>query len=198
MALPAFVEPFVEPEAQSLAATRLGGPSAPSALRQTGVGGGDSGRVVARRRARRRGAGTGIGHGGDPWRGRHRIHHRARDWVEQPAHRGRRCHAATQTVELPRLPVFLRFDRRRVVVVGGGTVAASKIPALVAAGGAVTVVAPSVSPAIDRSRVTVIEREFRPDDLDGAWFVTAAATPAVNRQVRDAAESRKRVRERRG
>ncbi len=92
--------------------------------------------------------------------------------------------------ELPRLPVFLRFDRRRVVVVGGGAVAASKIPALVAAGGAVTVVAPSVSPAIDRSHVTVIEREFRPEDLDGAWFVTAAATPAVNRQVRDAAESR--------
>jgi siroheme synthase-like protein len=92
--------------------------------------------------------------------------------------------------ELSRLPVFLRFDRRRVVVVGAGTVAASKIPALVAAGGAVTVVAPRVSPAIDRSRVTVIEREFRPEDLDGAWFVTAAATPAVNRQVREAAESR--------
>jgi siroheme synthase-like protein len=92
--------------------------------------------------------------------------------------------------ELSRLPVFLRFDRRRVVVVGGGIVAASKIPALVAAGGAVTVVAPRVSPAIDRSRVTVIEREFRPEDLDGAWFVTAAATPAVNRQVREAAESR--------
>lgn len=91
---------------------------------------------------------------------------------------------------LPRLPVFLRFDQRRVVVVGGGQVAASKIPALLAAGGNVTVIAPRISRAIDPARVTVIEREFQPGDLDGAWFVTAAATPAINRIVRDAAEAR--------
>jgi siroheme synthase-like protein len=91
---------------------------------------------------------------------------------------------------LPRLPVFLRFDDRRVVVVGGGAVAAAKIPALLAAGARITVVAPSISPAIDRARVEVIERPFEVSDLDGAWFVTAAATPSVNRQVRDAAESR--------
>jgi uroporphyrin-III C-methyltransferase/precorrin-2 dehydrogenase/sirohydrochlorin ferrochelatase len=91
---------------------------------------------------------------------------------------------------LSRLPVFLRFDRHRVVVVGGGTVAAAKIPALVAAGGNVTVIAPRVSAAIDPARVTIIEREFEPADLDGAWFVTAAATPEVNRLVREAAEAR--------
>ena len=101
------------------------------------------------------------------------------------------AHAHRENADaLPRLPVFLRFDHRRVVVVGGGTVAASKIPALLAAGGNVTVVSPSISRAIDRARVTIIEREFRPDDLDGAWFVTAAATPAVNRAVRDAADQR--------
>lgn len=91
---------------------------------------------------------------------------------------------------LERLPVFLRFDRRRVVVVGGGAVAASKIPALLAAGADITVIAPEISDAIDRSRVTAILGEFQPSDLDGAWFVTAAATPAVNRAVRDAAEQR--------
>jgi siroheme synthase-like protein len=91
---------------------------------------------------------------------------------------------------LPRLPVFLRFDGRRVVVVGAGAVAASKIPALLAAGADVTVVAPDVSSVIDRSRVRVVERAFQHDDLDGAWFVTAAATPEVNRTVREAAESR--------
>ena len=91
---------------------------------------------------------------------------------------------------LPRLPVFLRFDRHRVVVVGGGAVAAAKIPALVAAGGSVTVIAPRVSTAIDPARVTVLQREFQPADLDGAWFVTAAATPEVNRRVREAAEAR--------
>ncbi len=91
---------------------------------------------------------------------------------------------------LPRLPVFLRFDHRRVVVVGGGQVAASKIPALLAAGAEVTVIAPEISHAIDRSKVTAITGEFQATDLDGAWFVTAAATPEVNRAVRDAAEPR--------
>jgi uroporphyrin-III C-methyltransferase/precorrin-2 dehydrogenase/sirohydrochlorin ferrochelatase len=101
-----------------------------------------------------------------------------------------RSGAADPAAALPRLPVFLRFDNRRVVVVGGGAVAAAKIPALLAAGANVTVIAPSISTEIDRARVAVIERSFEPADLDGAWFVTAAATPAINRQVRDAAESR--------
>jgi uroporphyrin-III C-methyltransferase/precorrin-2 dehydrogenase/sirohydrochlorin ferrochelatase len=91
---------------------------------------------------------------------------------------------------LARLPVFLRFDHRRVVVIGGGAMAASKIPALLAAGAEVTVIAPEISDAIDRSRVTAITGEFQPSDLDGAWFVTAAATPEVNRAVREAAEVR--------
>lgn len=104
---------------------------------------------------------------------------------------GPRKHAGDAPVEsLPRLPVFLRFDHRRVVVVGGGQVAASKIPALLAAGADVTVIAPQISGAIDRSRVTAITAEFQPSDLDGAWFVTAAATPEVNRAVRDAADER--------
>ena len=94
-------------------------------------------------------------------------------------------------IALPRLPVFLRFDHRRVVVVGGGTVAASKIPALLAAGAQVTVIAPD-----DRHRRSIARAcgrssgEFEPADLDGAWFVTAAATPDVNREVREAAEAR--------
>jgi len=91
---------------------------------------------------------------------------------------------------LARLPVFLRFDDRRAVVVGGGRVAAAKIPALRAAGARVTVIAPVICDAVRRQPVDVIERPFTPADLDGAWFVTAAATPEVNRTVRDAAESR--------
>lgn len=95
-----------------------------------------------------------------------------------------------ETDTLPRLPVFLRFDDRRVAVVGGGTVAASKIPPLLAAGARVTVIARTIEPAIHDYPVELIEREFTASDLDGAWFVTAAATPDVNRAVRDAAEQR--------
>jgi siroheme synthase-like protein len=91
---------------------------------------------------------------------------------------------------LPRLPVFLGFEGRRVVVVGAGRVGASKIPALLAAGADVTVIAPEISPLIDRSRVRILERAFVPSDLDDAWFVTAAAPPSVNRAVHQAAEAR--------
>jgi siroheme synthase-like protein len=99
-------------------------------------------------------------------------------------------HADTTVHATPRLPVFLRFDDRRVVVVGGGTVAASKIPALLAARARVTVIAPAIAPVIRDYGVETLLRAFTPADLDGAWFVTAAATPEVNRAVHEAAESR--------
>lgn len=87
-------------------------------------------------------------------------------------------------------PVFLKLAGRRVVVVGGGPVAATKIPALVQAGALVVVIAQEVVPAIEEAAVTIERRVFRPEDLDGAWFVVAAAPPEVNREVAAAAESR--------
>lgn len=87
-------------------------------------------------------------------------------------------------------PVFLKLAGRRVLVVGGGPVAASKLAALVEAGAHVTVVAPEVVPAIAEAAVTVERRTFRADDVDGAWFVVAAAPPDVNRAVAEAAEAR--------
>jgi siroheme synthase-like protein len=88
-------------------------------------------------------------------------------------------------------PVFLKLAGRQVLVVGGGPVAASKLAALVGAGAVVRVVSPDVVPAIADHGVEVERREFVPADLDGVWFVVAAATPEVNRQVADAAEARR-------
>ena len=87
-------------------------------------------------------------------------------------------------------PVFLKLHGRRVLLVGGGTVAAAKLEGLLAAGAHVTVVAPDVSPACERPSVTLHRRPFEPADLDGAWWVVAAAPADVNRQVQAAAESR--------
>jgi len=87
-------------------------------------------------------------------------------------------------------PAFLDLRGRRVVVVGGGPVAAAKVEALRAAGAALRVVAPSVDARIPGHGTVVRERAFRAGDLDGAWFVVAAATPAVNAVV--AAEARRR------
>jgi uroporphyrin-III C-methyltransferase/precorrin-2 dehydrogenase/sirohydrochlorin ferrochelatase len=87
-------------------------------------------------------------------------------------------------------PAFLNLQSRRVVVVGGGPVAASKLDALLAAGAEVTVVAPEVRPEIEARGVTVIRRAFQVADLDGTWWVVAAAPGDVNKQVLAAAEPR--------
>ena len=89
------------------------------------------------------------------------------------------------------LPVFLKVGGRRVLLVGGGSVASSKLDALRRAGADVAVVAPVVHPSIRAAGVPVHERRFAPADLDGVWFVVAAATPAVNADVAREAEQRR-------
>src|SRR3989304_6232191 len=88
-------------------------------------------------------------------------------------------------------PAFLSLASRRVVVVGGGPVAAAKLDALIAAGADVTVVAPDVVPAIEERPVTILRRPFEERDLDGAWWVVAAATPEINARARAAADERR-------
>ena len=72
-------------------------------------------------------------------------------------------------------PLFLDLRGRLVVLVGGGAVADAKRRQLADAGADVRIVPPDA---------------FTPSDLDGAWLVVAAATPAVNRAVADAAAAR--------
>ena len=89
--------------------------------------------------------------------------------------------------------VGLTLAGRRVVVVGGGTVAQRRLPALLAAGADVEVVAPDVTPAVE-GMATARElrwtaRPYRDGDLGGAWYVLAATDdPQVNAAVATAAE----------
>jgi siroheme synthase-like protein len=88
-------------------------------------------------------------------------------------------------------PVFLKLEGRRVLVVGAGSVAAGKLRALLDAGARITVVAPDVVDEIAAQSALEIERRpFDLADLDGAWYVVAAAPPDVNRAVAQAAEAR--------
>jgi uroporphyrin-III C-methyltransferase/precorrin-2 dehydrogenase/sirohydrochlorin ferrochelatase len=90
--------------------------------------------------------------------------------------------------------VFLKLAGRRVLVVGAGPVAAGKLRALIDAGARVTVVAPEVVDEIagraDAREVEIVRRPFEEADLDGMWYVVAAAPPGVNRAVARAAEAR--------
>jgi siroheme synthase-like protein len=92
-------------------------------------------------------------------------------------------------------PVNLVVAGRRCVVVGAGRIAARKVGGLLTAGADVHVVAPDLGDQVrawrDEGRVTVAERVFRPDDLDGAWLATAATDDhAVNHAVYEAGDAR--------
>ena len=96
------------------------------------------------------------------------------------------------------LPLFLNLTGRAVLLVGGGRVATAKLQQLLAAGARVRVVAPEISEDIvamaardETPTVHTARRGFTPADLDGAWLVVAAATPEVNRQVAEVAETQR-------
>lgn len=87
-------------------------------------------------------------------------------------------------------PAFLRLTGRKVVLVGGGRVAAGKLQGLIAEGAKVTVVAPEIRPELEQPGVVIERRRFEDADLDGAWYVVAAAPSEVNHDVLAAAERR--------
>jgi uroporphyrin-III C-methyltransferase/precorrin-2 dehydrogenase/sirohydrochlorin ferrochelatase len=76
------------------------------------------------------------------------------------------------------LPLHLSLAGRRVLVVGGGPVAARKVAACLTAGADVLVVAPYACEQIVGDAAAGLlcwqDRDFRADDLDGAWLAFAA------------------------
>ncbi|MFC5818410.1 uroporphyrinogen-III C-methyltransferase [Nonomuraea harbinensis] len=90
----------------------------------------------------------------------------------------------------------LRLSGRRVLVVGGGRVAQRRVPALLDADAEVTVVSPSVTPALDdliaAGRVTWHARHYQVGDCDGAWLVQACTDDRpVNTAVAAEAEAKR-------
>ncbi|MDT0345591.1 uroporphyrinogen-III C-methyltransferase [Streptomyces litchfieldiae] len=98
--------------------------------------------------------------------------------------------------ENPAYPVGLRLTGRRVLVLGGGTVAQRRLPALLAAGADVRLVAPAVTPSVqamaDAGELRWERRGYRPGDIEGAWYVLIATDdPAVNAAASAEAEERR-------
>jgi siroheme synthase-like protein len=87
-------------------------------------------------------------------------------------------------------PIALRLAGQAVLVVGGGEVAARKIEGLVAAGAAVTVVAPEVTGAVDGGRCRIERRPYRRGEVAGYRLAVAATDDAgVNQAVFEDAEA---------
>jgi uroporphyrin-III C-methyltransferase/precorrin-2 dehydrogenase/sirohydrochlorin ferrochelatase len=81
-------------------------------------------------------------------------------------------------------------------VVGGGRVAARRAKGLLDAGARVTVVAPEATAPLrelaDAGLLVWEARTYRPEDVDGVWFVqTATGNPAVDTQVAADAEAQR-------
>ncbi|HKY22491.1 MAG TPA: uroporphyrinogen-III C-methyltransferase [Vicinamibacterales bacterium] len=95
---------------------------------------------------------------------------------------------------MPLFPIFVKLDGRPVLLVGAGPVGESKVGGLLAAGAAVTVVAPEATPAIAafaaEGKLVWHRREFQPGDLDGVTLVVAAVPKSIATAIFEEAASR--------
>jgi len=85
----------------------------------------------------------------------------------------------------------------RALVVGGGSVAARKTRALLDTGATVRLVAPRIDDAVRSlgpTRLTLLEREYSPDDIaDAVLVIAATSSRGVNARVADDACARGRL-----
>jgi precorrin-2 dehydrogenase/sirohydrochlorin ferrochelatase len=89
----------------------------------------------------------------------------------------------------------LRLSGRRCLVVGGGDIGLEKVEGLLACDAAVTLVAPTAHPELERlvEEGTIVwhAREYRRGDLEGSFLVIAATNDSeVNISVHEHAEAR--------
>jgi precorrin-2 dehydrogenase/sirohydrochlorin ferrochelatase len=90
-------------------------------------------------------------------------------------------------------PVNLDIKGRRCLVVGGGRVGARKVDTLVQCGAVVTVVSPTVSPAVMQmaadKTIAMKQRPYRASDVEGMFLVIGATdNETLNRQINADAE----------
>jgi precorrin-2 dehydrogenase / sirohydrochlorin ferrochelatase len=89
----------------------------------------------------------------------------------------------------------LRLSERRCLVVGGGEIGLEKVEGLLACDAAVTLVAPTAHPELERlaaeGSITWHPREYHRGDLEGSFLVIAATGDSeVNISVHEHAEAR--------
>jgi uroporphyrin-III C-methyltransferase/precorrin-2 dehydrogenase/sirohydrochlorin ferrochelatase len=83
------------------------------------------------------------------------------------------------------LPIFINISNRRCVVIGGGDVAARKVKMLLKANAAIVIYSPELchelSTLVNAEKITHINANFEPAQLEGACLVIAATDDeAVN------------------
>ncbi len=92
-------------------------------------------------------------------------------------------------------PIYLNLQGQRCVVIGGSPIAEGKVQGLLEAEANVTLIAPTVTPAlqalITSQRITYYAREYQPGDLAEAFLVIGATDDhTANAQVWQEAQDR--------
>ncbi len=85
-------------------------------------------------------------------------------------------------------PIFVELQDRRCVVIGGGREAQRKVEGLLAAGGNITVISPTLTDDLQRmlseGKITWEQRDYREGDVEGYEVVMVATDDgAVNAEV---------------
>lgn len=94
--------------------------------------------------------------------------------------------------EFPHYPIFLDICGKKCVVVGGGKVALRKVKVLLEHGGNVEVVSPTLCPELsqlaENRSIKVLNKNYQPGVLVGAFVAIAATTEAdTNEKVAEEA-----------
>lgn len=91
-------------------------------------------------------------------------------------------------------PFFVDIKDKNCLIVGGGTIALRKIQSLLSFGPNIRVVAPVIDASIKslEPQITLIERTFKPEDIDESFFVIAATDDStVNKLISELCKNRK-------
>jgi uroporphyrin-III C-methyltransferase/precorrin-2 dehydrogenase/sirohydrochlorin ferrochelatase len=99
--------------------------------------------------------------------------------------------------EAPAYPVGLRLSGRRTVVIGGGQVAQRRLPALIAAGAAITLISPSATPSVEAmaeaGEIAWERRRYQDGDLADTWYALVASSDLAANTAASAEAERTRT-----
>ena len=90
------------------------------------------------------------------------------------------------------LPIMFNFQDKNCLIIGAGKIASKRAHSLLNAGAILTIIAPDISPEIQKLNATIKNRQYLSDDLKSQFAVVIATNnPSVNNKVAQDARNAK-------
>lgn len=83
-------------------------------------------------------------------------------------------------------PLFVSLSDKKIIMIGGGKIATRRVKALISFTEKITVIAPEISEDLMKlsNTISIIQREFIEEDINGAYLVFAATNNrSVNKKI---------------